>query len=249
GKESTDDAGGAASSAELSGASNGLVVIPDSPFDVIYMPDFDEQYAIDIDGRYSDAELKFALANGWMLESVDEKVDNSAFKTFLLQQAGKTLDVLRSLGSMAAGLPTTGLQGQPSAGTNVLVRARTISYVVPGVYPVLKPKELTACQTSPCAGVVPFHTRSERFFEVVRVDSSSSAAANTALKEKAKTLLGSLSVDVNDVQIVDGNPTVTVQPKSGTPETKELKDKLTKALHNDTAFKTATVCWADESCH
>lgn len=153
---------------------SGLVVINEAPFDVIYLPDFDEQYAIDARSGSTVTELKLHLDNGWMLSDVNQKVDNSAILTAVTTQVDKTLDLLRQIASLKAGLPTgestddKAIQAQ--SGSKITVRVRTITYVTSGLFPLLKKAERAAnCHSSTLECWFALHTRTERFFEAVTI--------------------------------------------------------------------------------
>jgi hypothetical protein len=230
---------GGATQASFGGTSNGLVVIPNSPFDIIYMPDFEQQYAIDIQGRFSDSELKVALSNGWMLESVDENLQNGAFGQFLMNQAGKALDVLRGAASLAAGLPSGGTS---LSGASVALHIRQVHYVVPGVYPVLKPSEFSACETRICSGgIVPFHLRTERYIEVIRPGGAGGPALSPLVRKMTKLLVNAgVAVTVSDAEPVNGITTVTItpaNPNATAAEKTKLEQQAKKALEADPEFK------------
>ena len=267
-----DGGSGTGVTADLSSTSNGLVELPGSPFDIVYLPDFDEQYAVKVDGKFSNADLKMALGNGWMLSSVDEQLENGALGQFLMDQIGKTLDVVRSLGGMKLGLPSstattpsapvTALSAGGNAGApspppvvHVLVRVRTITYVVPGLYPVLKPQELVSCRESMCGDIMPFHKRTERFFEVVRVDAAGAPAPQPAgagpdstLKKRVSDLLKATKVDVVDAQLINGQPRVTIRAKKASDKKAATKDEITKTLQKAPGLSAVKVCWQDEDC-
>ncbi|HVW25702.1 MAG TPA: hypothetical protein VHC69_10045 [Polyangiaceae bacterium] len=243
--------GGASPSlAQASGVSNGLVVIPNSPFDIVYLPDFEQQYAIEPGAGMSVNELKLTLGNGWMLESLDAKIDNSAIGNFLMSQAGKTLDLLRSMGGLAAGLPTTGLQAEVQ-GESVLVRVRTILYATPGIYPVLKPRELASCAASLCAGVVKFNTRKERFFEVVQLGGGPSDAAGGGPDPEAKRVVDDvvaklrLPTIVASVDKVPGSTKkiITLDRPTNGASTEQIVTQLISALKKVPGFGSISSDW------
>jgi hypothetical protein len=207
--------GGTGLKADLSAtATSGLIELK-GPFDIVTLQDYDEQYAVEVKGGFASAELNMSLFSGWRLDSTQAKIDNAAFGRLLTDQIGKFLDLLAQIASKAIPLPAAG--GAPSAGglqgllgrpvkaqpVHVLIRIRTIYYAVPGLYPLLKPRELKELYeriakpegrpasldnnaigllqarlfVTPLYGsAVQFHTRSERLLEVVRTSTPPAAS-------------------------------------------------------------------------
>jgi len=134
---------------DSSQSNGGLVALSGSPFDIVYLPDFDEQYAIDLSEGSSVTDLTYKLTNGWMLENIAIKTDTTALTTALSAAFGKLVDLASSAVTLKTGATATAAQAAAgglqalSPGTRVLVRARAIRYAVPGIYAVLKPAELT----------------------------------------------------------------------------------------------------------
>jgi len=132
-------------------------------FDVVYLPDFSEQYAIQVKPRLSKASLDAQLGHGWMLESAKVDIDNSAIGEFLFNQVDSTLDVFRDALRLDKGLLTPEGEEEPEdageddaaggpQGASVdgvpdrkgLVRILVRQLAVPGLYPILKAREITA---------------------------------------------------------------------------------------------------------
>lgn len=141
-------------------------------FDVVYLPDFTEQYAIRAKAGTSKLTTKIFLENGWMMENAGFTLDNTAVGQFIFQQIGDTLDLARDLVRLDKGLlakvagdtPPSEQEGedvadgtaegdvrtadaegrtlaQETTPTYVLLKVHTMDVALPGVYPVLKPKE------------------------------------------------------------------------------------------------------------
>jgi hypothetical protein len=174
-------------------------------FDIVYLPDYGEQYAIEL------------VAGLWMLESIAVKTDNTALTDALFAQIGKVMDFASTVGLAKLGVPQpseagTSLQGLVAGpvkpekveaeGEQILIRIRTVTYVVPGVYPIYKPAELKSTKkpadappwaaggspdnydvwvfTSPLwRDTVAFRTRKEVTFEAVHVDASEQAISQS----------------------------------------------------------------------
>lgn len=191
----TDGGGGSASASSTGG--NGTEPIVLSEFlSIEYMPDERQQYAVKTSGTIQD--MKMQLTNGWMLESTNYHVDNSAVIKLIEDTVGTALPAIEKL---IPGLQAEVAKLQPSAAapTVVTIKAHTISYAVPGTYrrlrpeeaktlaasisltPTVKPGDVVACSpdrelpsyypVGATPGGVDFllQTRSERFLEVQTV--------------------------------------------------------------------------------
>ncbi len=144
--------------------SNAPVTPVNEFFDLVTLPDFEEQYAIEAKPRLSSTTMELALEQGWLLERAGVVIDNKAIAQFLFDQVSKTLDVARDLVKLDKGLlapavaPTPVAQGGtaqggaeiPSAqgGTAraanrpALFKIHRRIIAVPGLYPLLKPREI-----------------------------------------------------------------------------------------------------------
>lgn len=118
---------------------------------ITYLPDSDEQYAVKTwGGPY--AKLSMSLKNGWMMESVNAEVDNSAIYDFVFQQIDKATDLVTDVVRLDKGLlapatassPDLQSSGGKGAATTVPVTLKVtrVKHAVPGLYPILKPREL-----------------------------------------------------------------------------------------------------------
>ncbi|HEY1694685.1 MAG TPA: hypothetical protein VGG39_21085 [Polyangiaceae bacterium] len=209
GSGSDSGMGDAGSSFTISGSSTDHTVKLSDYMDLLYGPDFDEQYAVKPSGGITKEDFAMKLGNGWMAETVNASIDNTAIGSFVFDQLGKTFDLVRSaakaipgVGSVLQGEVLTADAGQPS-GQKALVKITTIDYVVPGVYPIYKPRELMECVArsqnaaataagspacnsgSPLWGdVLRFHTRTDVVLQLVTTapptnDASGQSAAST----------------------------------------------------------------------
>jgi hypothetical protein len=119
-------------------------------FDVLYLPDFDEQYAIRVSGSLGKADLKVGLENGWMVENAQAEVDNTALGKFIYSNIQKVLDLGQKAAESAlnpvAALPGGSALARNSAAENatVVLRIRFAEEAEPGLYPILKPAEARA---------------------------------------------------------------------------------------------------------
>jgi uncharacterized membrane protein YgcG len=194
----------AASSFAVTGSSTDHTVTLSDYMDLLYGPDFDEQYAVKPSGGISKADFAMQLGNGWMAESVNAHIDNTAVGSFIFDQLGKTFDLARNLTKLIPGVPTalqgavlTADAGQPSS-QKALVKITTIEYVVPGLYPIYKPRELMECVTRSldagaaadggpaCSSTAPiwgdilrFHTRTDVVLQLVTTSNDGSGASGS----------------------------------------------------------------------
>jgi hypothetical protein len=135
-------------------------------FKLLYLPDFQEQYAIKADANLSTSEVAISLENGWLMENFASKVDNRAIANFFFLQFGETLDLVRDIVRidkqlLAPILPSSDTDDSDTASLQsssndvpvtarvvelpeipVLLKIHSMSYAIPGIYPILKPKEM-----------------------------------------------------------------------------------------------------------
>jgi hypothetical protein len=129
-------------------------------FDLIYLPDFNEQYAIKVKAGIGSATADVGLENGWMLERSNITMDNSAIGHFIFSNIEKFIDIavdvakaaINPAGALASGalgagheIPTAQADAKAMketlGGKNVLLRVRYFLEAQPGLYPILKPWE------------------------------------------------------------------------------------------------------------
>jgi hypothetical protein len=118
-------------------------------FDIVYLPDFDEQYAVRVRAGLGQASANVGLEQGWQLEQASVQIDNRELGKFVFENTSKLIDLGVKAGSAALGvpLPTAVASNLPAAlavtqaATPVLLRIRVLSEAQPGLYPVLKPQE------------------------------------------------------------------------------------------------------------
>lgn len=120
---------------------------------VVMLPDFEEQYAINVQGGLGQAKSKIALENGWLLENAETAIDNRELGKFVFKQIEKFTDIAAAVlkdellptAAEAAGTAASGAAPQSTAlegGSSVLLRVRYIVQAQPGLYPILKPGEV-----------------------------------------------------------------------------------------------------------
>ena len=126
-------------------------------FNIVWLPDFDEQYVISTKQGLGKASATISLIQGWGLQGLDSTVDNSALTQPLLDFYSGTLGALQKLATSTITGPVSAVTGgspqgaraqaQTAAafagGTPVTVKVTVARIVAPGLYPILKPKEIT----------------------------------------------------------------------------------------------------------
>lgn len=127
-------------------------------FDVVWMPDFDEKYVIQGQQGLGNATVGVTMVQGWGLYGLDARIDNSAIVRPLLDFYSTGLGALSKLAQSKI-LPASALMGAPQSGdseggkpletakglvpgTRVSVKVTKVLVAAPGLYPVLKPKEV-----------------------------------------------------------------------------------------------------------
>jgi hypothetical protein len=115
-------------------------------FDVLYLPDMDEQYAIRVTAGLGSAKADIGLENGWLVEHATVDIDNRELGKFVFSNISKVVD----LGIKAAEFYINPASAAIPKGSNtlfqqgfqksdlVLLRVRFAIEAEPGVYPILK---------------------------------------------------------------------------------------------------------------
>jgi hypothetical protein len=130
-------------------------------FNILWLPDFDEQYVVNAKAGLGNAGVTINMGQGWSLQGLDAKSDNSALAKPLLDFYSGTLNALQKLATAKIQAPLAALGGGPQAaavaptakeqfkgGTPVTVKITKVRVVAPGLYPILKPGEAAALQLS-----------------------------------------------------------------------------------------------------
>jgi hypothetical protein len=121
-------------------------------FDIVLLPDFTEQYAMQTSGGIGYAKADIALENGWLAERVSMEMDNRELGLLMADLARKLADAgMAALSPAAAAAEAVGqspvIPLQPLRGRNVQLQVQVVEYALPGLHPVLKPDEIFAYQT------------------------------------------------------------------------------------------------------
>lgn len=127
-----------------------LTKLAEAPFDVLLLPDTDEQYAIEVRGGLGQASAKIGFENGWMLETAETAVDNRELGKFIFEQINKFTDIGASALSASLGIPPVGgaekakekASQKAQEGGQVLLKITIYDEAQPGLVPVLKSREI-----------------------------------------------------------------------------------------------------------
>ncbi|MBQ0944322.1 hypothetical protein KAK07_13355 [Ideonella sp. 4Y16] len=121
-------------------------------FDVVWMPDFEEKYVVQGKPGLGNTNIGVTMTQGWGLYGLDARVDNSAIVKPLLDFYSTGFDALGKLAKSkifpAGELTGGGAQGaietaELPPGARVTVKVTRVQVVAPGLYPILKPKEVS----------------------------------------------------------------------------------------------------------
>lgn len=125
-------------------------------FDLAYLPDFDEQYAISARSGLGNANFEVNLGQGWSLQGFNSLTDNSELNKRIFdvidtsislakKVAGASVDTLiKDLAAGASGAIRAegAVQEERDPGTPVTLKFTVVHYAAKGLYPVIKPREL-----------------------------------------------------------------------------------------------------------
>lgn len=131
-------------------------------FNIVWLPDFDEQYAVKVSQGLGSSGVLLGLGQGWSLQSLDATVDNSALAKPLLDFYASTIGALQKVATAKIEAPLALLTGgsphsaavKPgksaqtyAGGTPVTLKVTKVRIAAPGLYPILKPTELASAAT------------------------------------------------------------------------------------------------------
>lgn len=229
-KDATEPKETSGAKASTSGDPNTDPLIYESTlYDLILLPDFSEQYAIQVRSGIFKATADIGLENGWMLEKFNTDIDNSQISKFLFDTAGKLVElglpkllgVAESMAEAAAAPEAASELQSATQGTGVTVRVDWLDYAVPGLYPLLRPQEACCPANGSCAGKrfcaprIDYQTRRTLAITIVEFGGASGATGGNP-----------------------GTPTPTA-----TPTKKQIEDALGKGLtdeQKEAIFKNQT---------
>lgn len=152
-KKNTTNDNGAAAVQFLRGAN----------FDVVYMPDFEEQFVVSSKAGLGNAEFELNLGQGWSLQGFNSISDNSELNKRIFDLIDRSMELVDTAATAkvddfvaglnpgdSATLPraqseSTG-QGDDKAvvrpSQDVTLKVTVVYYAAKGLYPVMKPREM-----------------------------------------------------------------------------------------------------------
>lgn len=125
-------------------------------FDILWLPDFEEDYVVEAKSGLGNASTLVALGQGWSLQGVDASVDNSELTKRIFSLYDKSIEIALKVGQrallgpagvLAGGVAPGGEQALTAdavfeGGTELSIKVTVVRVVAPGVYPILKPNEV-----------------------------------------------------------------------------------------------------------
>lgn len=206
-------------------------------FDLMFLPDYQEDYVVSAEARMGNASADIGLGQGWSLQTMEAKVDNDAINRRLFALMDESMKILTTVARTSLGIPPViggGVQAGDvktadqvfKGGTVVSIKITMVKLVAPGLYPMLKPAELaalnaaTASQADPEYGqriLVPVQGNTHFAFSTyeVMVIEAAQAAGDSPLRLQQY-------IDVT-AQGGGGSPG---GPAGGAPDVAELKSVL-----------------------
>ncbi len=127
-------------------------------FDIVYLPDFEEQYVVSSQANLGNASFQMNMGQGWSLQGFNSISDNTELnkRIFALIDKASELASLAADAGLAALFPPAGVASAASGlirpqseqavelpkGTPVSLKIVVVQYAAKGLYPVIKPREL-----------------------------------------------------------------------------------------------------------
>lgn len=124
-------------------------------FDLVYLPDFEEQYAITSKSRLGSAKAEVQLGQGWSLQGLDASTDNTELVKRVFSLIDFAIETGKEAAKAAIGIPPgVGAIAKPQSaeealekdkgqpGTEITLKVTVVHYSAKGLYPVLKAREL-----------------------------------------------------------------------------------------------------------
>jgi hypothetical protein len=131
-------------------------------FDVAYLPDFEEQYAVSSEANLGNAEFALNLGQGWSLQGFNSLTDNSQLNDRIFDVIDSSIKMAKSLATQGTSNLIEAMKARAAAraqsrvgtleeravpGTDVSLKIVVVHYAARGLYPVLKPRELQERQS------------------------------------------------------------------------------------------------------
>lgn len=128
-------------------------------FDIVYLPDFEEQYVVSGVANLGNVQFSVNLGQGWSLQGFNALVDNRALNERIFDLIDTSISAAKAGASGLLGVPLPGVLDLPSGttfrtegdtgervarvpGSYVTMKIVVVHYASRGIYPVIKPREL-----------------------------------------------------------------------------------------------------------
>lgn len=126
-------------------------------FDLVYLPDFEEQFVVSSQAGLGNAQFEINLGQGWSLQGFNSLTDNSEINRRIFDLIDTSIKLAKAAASKALGIPLpeapppgmtfrTQADAEPDArqipGVRVTLKIVVVHYAAKGLYPVIKPREL-----------------------------------------------------------------------------------------------------------
>jgi hypothetical protein len=112
---------------------------------IVYLPDFDQQYAMSASSGLGSSSASIQMKNAWMVENIDWNVDNTQLGQFLYSNISRFAELAATVAEQAVAPGSAELSAlAQQGGTQPIVVLLKVNYVIqasPGIYPILKPTE------------------------------------------------------------------------------------------------------------
>lgn len=192
-------------------------------FNILWLPDFDEQYVVTAKAGLGNAGVVMGFGQGWSLQALEATVDNSALAKPLLDFYAGSLGALQKLATAKIEAPLGALGGQPQSasardaslfagGTRVTVKVTKVRVVAPGLYPVLKPGEagllkLDAAQSRRIlAPVQPLTNIAFNTYDVIVIEAARSAGDSALRMQQYMDTSATSAPESGGTQTRSGTP-------------------------------------------
>ncbi len=130
-------------------------------FDIVYLPDFEEQYSVYSFAGLGNAQFALNLGQGWSLQGFNSLTDNSELNKRMYDLIDTSIQAAKTAASAYLGIPpiptspgiTSLIKPQSgremktdekgsTPGTAVSLKIVVVHYAAKGLYPIIKPREL-----------------------------------------------------------------------------------------------------------
>lgn len=132
------DQGGGAAMTPATDKPTPAAPAPSAAVEVVWLPDYCQQYAIHQTSVLANLKVKVDLADGWKLSSVDSTADTTAVIGKVLDLAGTALGAAKDLAveKVKSASTSKGSSEAQQGGAMKYLRKTEITYLKPGLYPI-----------------------------------------------------------------------------------------------------------------